>query len=436
MSSFPTHAIWLIIAIAAFAIGKTQFSNDDNNNSSSANNNSTSTKSERALSPANGSGGSASSIRESGDKSASGDTFSPSQMKEAVTKVLSITDPIERQKRFTELLASLTAENAQAAVQALRDAPRSRWSWGQEYSLLTYAWGRLDGPAALAYADELDGRTKEWTVGTVLSGWASEHPEAARTWVEGIADDEDRARATRGLISGLAQHDVNAATDYVYALEKAGTPRTNEFMDSIVRQQLSQGMNFATDWTESLPDGDLKGTAMERVADEYVRKDPALAAEWVAQFAADDYAKEAIGEVSEEWAEDDPTAALEWAEGLEAGESQNRAIAEVVSEWANDDAVAAGDYVAALPAGDQRDDAAAAYARRISEENPVDAIDWALSIAGEELRNDTVARTVRQWKRQDPATATEWIDSAGLPDSVITEINRPPDRRSGWDRRR
>ena len=66
-------------------------------------------------------------------------------MTEAMASVVAETDPIRRQRRFTQLLEALTPENAQAAVLALQAAPRSRWNWGQEYSLLTYAWGRLDG---------------------------------------------------------------------------------------------------------------------------------------------------------------------------------------------------------------------------------------------------------------------------------------------------
>lgn len=351
-------------------------------------------------------------------------------MPDAVAEVLAVTDPIERQRQFSELLASLTAENAEAAVRALRDAPRGRWGWGQEYSLLTFAWGRLDAPAALEFASELDGRTKAWTIGTTLAGWASESPAEARQWVENIEDDGERSRATRGLISGLAQRDVDAATQYVYSLEEAGADNTDDYMETIVRQQMSQGREVAMQWADALPDGDLKGQAIDEVAEDYVRRDPVQAAEWVERYAASDYAREAVGEVADEWAERDPVAALEWVVGLPEGESRKRAMGEAVSEWADRSPLEAGNYVASMQAGAERDAATSAYARRVADEEPVAAVEWALSISSEELRNQTVARTVREWRERNPAEADAWVNEAGLPAEVVQQIQRSDDRRS------
>lgn len=433
MKSFLPHLFWLVIAVAAFAFGKFQGSGSSSGEAAAGT--SGAKLDSKVVRP-----GMARSAREGGSEARgdggrsgiAGREVSADQMKEAVAKILGVTDPIDRQRQFTELLESLTAENAEAAVQALRDAPRSRWNWGQEYSLLTYAWGRLDGPAAAAYAAGLEGRTKEWTMGTVMSGWASEDPETARAWVEAIENPDERSRVTRGLVTGLAHRDVSAATDYVYSLAEAGASRTGDYMDTIVRQQLTQGIDTAASWADLLPDGDLKGTALERVANEYVRKDAMQAAEWVAQYASADYAADAIGEISEEWAEDDPKSALKWAEDLSDGGGRNRAVAEAVSEWAQRDALEAGDYVAALPAGGQRDAAVGAYARRIADEDPNAAVDWALSISGEELRNSTVSRTVREWMRRDASAAGQWVEAAQLPESVVEEINRDrDDRRRG-----
>lgn len=430
------HLAWLVVAAAAFAFGKFQGESGDSAKASGgAGGGPVATKTVRPGSGTGMTGGDAAGGSRAGGAgrlAARAVDMTATEIGTAVTTILGVSDPIERQKRFAELLESLTAENAAAAVEALRGAPRSRWSWGQEYSLLTYAWGRLDGPAALAYAQGLEGRTKEWTMGTVLSGWANQDPDGARAWVESVEDPDERSRVTRGLVSGLAQRDVAAATEYVYSLAESGAGRTSEYMDTIVRQQLTRGLESAASWADLLPDGDLKGTALERVANEYVRKDPLQAAEWVTQYASQGFATEAVGEVAEEWAEDDPKAALGWAEELEKGAARNRAVAEAVSEWADRDALAAGDYVTSLPAGDERDAAAGAYARRIADEDPTAAVDWALSIEGESLRNSTVASTVREWMLRDPSAAGQWVETAGLPESVVTEIKQPQDGRRRW----
>ena len=52
----------------------------------------------------------------------------------AMEKVLKETDPLKRQKAFSKLLESLTAENAELAAEMLRKAPGGRWAVWQEYS--------------------------------------------------------------------------------------------------------------------------------------------------------------------------------------------------------------------------------------------------------------------------------------------------------------
>lgn len=298
---------------------------------------------------------------------------------------------------------------------------------------MTMAWGRLDGPAAVAFASELEGRTREWTMGTALSGWASENPADAIAHVEAIEDNGERSRWTNGLVSGLAQHDIATATDYVYSLAENDAPLTDRYMETIVRQQLTQGLDAATTWTDTLPDGELKGSALGRVADEFARLDPAEAATWVTQYAEQDFATNAIGEISEEWAENDPAAAIQWTESLPEGEGRRRAVAEAVYEWAGDNLTEAGNYVSNLQPGEERDSAVSSYARRVINEDPAVAVEWALSIQGEELRQETTARTVREWRERDPTAAQAFLDEAQLPESVLQEINRPREQ-NRWRR--
>ncbi|NNC88039.1 MAG: hypothetical protein HKN82_06205 [Akkermansiaceae bacterium] len=365
-------------------------------------------------------------------------TYSAVEMTDAIKKVLAETDPLRRQREFATLLESLTAENAEAAVLALQEAPRSRWNWGQEYSLLTYAWGRIDGEAAVAYAKGLEGRTREWTMASVLAGWANESPEQAQAWVDGIEDAGERRDFTRGLVYGLAQRDVDAATAYVLGLPDSDGDRNREYIGSIARQQLSQGVEAAAGWAESLPEGSLKGSALRTIADDYVRRNPEEAAAWVEQYAGSESGVSPISEVAEEWAERDPEAALQWADSLPEGSSRNHALGESISEWAREDPVAAGEYVAAMPDGTARDFAVSSYARRVVREDPDAAIQWAQSIDEEKIRNKTVARTAREWMQRDATAANAWLQSAQLPEPVVKEILAPRQDESwrrGRDRR-
>ena len=436
-NNYLIHGFWIIIAIGAFATGRMQQSSSGDGDGDSLTSSKNASRSLRQPGASRQGGPGRDAEGRTGNEAREapgGSTLSSDAMQAALTSVLAETDPIARQRRFAELLASLTPENAQAAVQALRDAPRSR-GWGQEYSLLTYAWGRLDGPAAVAYAKELEGRNKEWTMASVLAGWANHDPEGAKQWVSAIQDEGERSTFTRGLVYGLAQKDVDAATSFVFSLDP-DTPRRNDYIGTIARQQLSQGIDAAATWSESLPDGALKGRALESVAREFVRSDPSQAAAWVSKYAESDYGTSAIAEISEEWAEDDPKAALDWVTTLPEGANRSRALSETISEWARENATDAGEFLADLPAGSERDAAVGSYVNRVANQEPEAAIEWAQSIGQEELRNETIARTARRWFSNDVAAASAWLEAAQLPEAVAQEILRPNENNRGSDRRR
>lgn len=104
-----------MVAVGAFAIGKydshpdEEASGDPSTGRTSALNSNARRKASR--------GGSADGVdgAKKGDVPFAGGNqtgFSAEEMSDLVRKTLAITDPIERQRQFAELLASLTAENA------------------------------------------------------------------------------------------------------------------------------------------------------------------------------------------------------------------------------------------------------------------------------------------------------------------------------------
>lgn len=426
-SSHLIHALWLAVAVAAFAFGKMQ-------SSSPASTEGNLERKTQGAGRINGPATSSPHARPAGTNSGraieddspfDGRVLTAEGMTDAMSLVIAETDPLKRQRLFTQLLAALTPENAEAAVRALQEAPRSRWNWGQEYGLLTYAWGRIDGEAAVAYAKEREGRSREWTMASVLAGWASDQPESAMAWVEGIADPKERNDFTRGLVHGLAQRDVETATAYVMKLSEAGNERAGEYMGAIARHQLSQGVESAAAWSDSLPDGPIKGSALHTIANDYVRQDPEKAAEWISQYAESDFALRAISEISEEWAEDEPALAARWVTTLPEGSSRSHAMSEAISEWAKDDPTEAGDFINTLQQGNERDFALSSFARRVGSEEPEVALQWAQSISSPEIRDRAVARNVRDWLRRQPQQANAWIQDANLSEAVLQEIQKP-----------
>lgn len=424
----------MLVAAGAFAVGKLQSGGPDRQAPDPTSSRSGKSAA-RLSSPGGEAGGSflARSRRESSGSGSSlpgtGSALTADQMTSALQSVMQETDPLVRQRRFAELLESLTPENAEAAVRALQEAPRSRWSWGQEFGLLTYAWGRIDGEAAVAFAREQEGRTREWTMTSVLAGWAKANPLEAMSWIDGVEDAGERHNFTRGLVYGLAQRDVNQATDYVLTLSSKGDERAAEYMGSIARHQLSQGYESAAAWSDSLPDGPLKASALDTIAGDYARRNPEDAAAWVSQYAESADGARAIREVSEEWAERDPTKAIEWVSTLPEGSNRTQALSEAISEWAERNPTASGEYLAALPGGEERDMAISAYARRVLREEPEGALAWTLSIGNEEVRNRTIVHNVREWAQRDLAGAARWMKQADLAPEVVAEIKAPREDR-------
>ena len=381
-----------------------------------------------------------------------------SEMIEALTaEAINEPSPLKRSLAFSKLLDSLTPENALIVMEAMKehDATNDQWE------LFRYAWGAMDPAEAMRQAAALD-RGEQKAIKETLTGWASANPADARDWVESLDDEDARSRYLAELVSGMADNNIEMATDYVLELAEDGVSRAHRYIDAVVREQLRSGDITATvAWTEALPNEELKLRAMERIADRYVSEDPEAAADWASAYAADESAARLIEEVGEEWAERDPEAALTWLSSLPEGEGRRDGVQEAIGEWANNDPAAAvdwlsnlaqgsmkedamqeaigewaerdptaaGEYLLGMPNSPTKDSAMSGYARNVVREDPEAAIAWANTIAGEELRLQTVTLTAQEWFRRDRDAALIWLESSGLPDEIQLEVISPTRRR-------
>jgi len=209
-------------------------------------------------------------------------------------------NPVKRQLAFARLLEGMTPENAQA----IRDQLSGGRASGEQWQLFQYAWGAVDGAGALAVAAKIENDDqRNGALSQALSGWASASPQQAIEWLGRLEKPEDRNRLQGSLVGGLADHDIGVATRYVLDLTASGDGGAAGFMGIVAAEQLrKEGPVSSALWAESLPNGDAKTNALERVANSYVDQDPAAAAAWAAQFAAVDYGARVIDEVGEEYA--------------------------------------------------------------------------------------------------------------------------------------
>lgn len=366
-------------------------------------------------------------------------------------------DPILRRKLFTALLEELTPDNALAAYKALREGRRGGRGRGNEdeVRLLANAWGRIDGPGAVAALQEMrEAREGEeggdrrgrggrggWDRGgselvSVLSGWATVDGVGASRYVEGIESDRERNMAAYGIVRGMMVNGVDEAVGYISSMPKGddGGRTQSYYMSMVASEVLEDGLDAGKEWVKTVSDPSLKSGALSRVAETAIREDLTGAVEWVTQYAGDESADRAFSRVAGEWAEDDPKAVIDWANTL-PDNSKAAAYGEAFDEWSRNDVTAAGEYLKTMPPSSARDAAIEEYAENVSRSEPAAAVGWAESIGDEQSRVETLTQVAGSWYRRDKTAATEWLETSGLPAENIQKIQESGDRRGGDFRR-
>lgn len=435
--------VWLGVAVAAFLIGRSDPAVDGQDGQENGG------RSESGLSQR---GGSSRTGGRSQDGSVAGGNPSDGRSTGAsgvtVSQYQSETDALVANKLFADLLLELRPENAREVFDALLERQKGGEDTGQQMGLLLEAWGKLDGEAALAAVADMggDGRRRGFASISAMKGWASKDPEGAKAHLTGLEGGFEKGMLTQGVVSGLASTDPEAATAFVLELDAAisaegeggGDNRWRGFavdrqMEAIAKAQLQQGMNKATSWAESLPEGSLKSSAFDQVAEGYAQNDPEAAAEWVKRHADQEYAERAVREIAEELSRTDAAAAVSWAEELPEA-TQGSAMRESMERWTRDDPTAAGNYLTTMDESPARDAAVSSFARTFDREDPAIAAEWAASIGNEEMRTETLESVARSWVRSNADEAKAWLPDSGLSQESQQKVIEDASRGGGRDR--
>ncbi|GAA5484167.1 hypothetical protein [Haloferula sargassicola] len=328
-------------------------------------------------------------------------------------------NPITRRLAFAHLLENMTADNAME----VREALVTLGAGGDEWRDFNYAFGALAGKDAFDFATT----SPETDLGAAFSGWASAHPNDAIAMLDNLPPElaNQRGQLERDLISGLADHDLQLATDTALRLAGDDPRQAGRLMWEVANEAIrSGGPETASRWVDSLPDGPQKGAAMRRVTDSYVREDPTAAAAWVEQFAGQDFAVSAIAEVGDEWAERAPAEAVDWIESLPAGNAKNAGYAEAFGNWEDRNPEAATQHLAGMSPGPERDAAIAGFSRGYAWNDPQTAIAWAADISDPGMRERSLVRAGQAYLRRDPQEAINWLQDSGLSANAQLEVMR------------
>ena len=303
-------------------------------------------------------------------------------------------NPIAFRKGFLNYLEKMTVEEAPAAAKQLWATPAELGEVKERQSLFSYAWGALDGEGAVTFIMGNKSVAKVPALSQAFAGWASEDPEAAKTWIEAKLKPAERLLYNWALVDGWARHDPDAATQYVLNMRsKHGTDR---FARSIALEQVRRGPGDATAWVEKLPEGSMKNTAME--------------------------------EVALRWSRVNPKAATDWAASIENGGAMKRTIGVAFTEWSRMDSEGAGHYLVDMPASAARDHAIAAHVRVLSSEDLGAISAWAKQIRNGVLREQSLLQIANEWASRNPDELLAWLPDSGLSEKAlrraVAQLNR------------
>ena len=331
-------------------------------------------------------------------------------------------DPIERRRAFMSLLAGMTVENAREIREQIAHLP----SDSPEFRDFHYAWGKIAGAEAV-----LNGKdTPKPDMLAAMAGWASENPAAAAEWFGGL-ERQSNAYVNQeylkpGMVQGLAINDVNLATDFVFAQAAAGDERAGRMMIVVTESILQgNGLEEAIRWSESLPQGALQASALDRVAHDYATSDPEGAAAWAEQFVGTEHNARVIEEVGHEWAGLDAPAAVAWAGSLDESRGRNQAISAAYGQWGARDPVVAIQTIIEMPPSSDRNYAINGFISGLAHQEPQTAVNWAAEISDPDMRQSALVRAGRHYFRQDQEAAITWLASSGLSEAAQMEVANP-----------
>ena len=328
-----------------------------------------------------------------------GDDSSPEAAGRRMSSALVDPDPIRRKARVAELLLNLNPANVDQVLAAFEEAPKNDET-DRHFRDFLYAWGRIGGEAAVAYATDPESpRRGRWGSSTAVAGWAAADLEGAKNYVAGVENVDSRQWMHYSVMREMMRSDLDGAI--AYSEQNVKSRARGVQMDRLANEILAQrGMAGLTCWLAEIDHSEetndllsYKKYATSIVLDRMATEDPDSVSQFIADNAREPFltsdgleraARRAAGPINEE---------LDWLANLPnevAG--QRHAIGERFEDFIREDFAAAGQWLASQPLGASYDEAIQDYAYAAARDDQDAAVAWAEQIADENLRAETLRR--------------------------------------------
>lgn len=143
---------------------------------------------------------------------------SPAERLTRLESIMRGENPLDRNRALLAFIDQLAPGDFEAAVAHFRSLGITESRMG-EYTLLLSAWAKADPLSALSYAKE--NTNNRFATDTILTTWASLDPDAALRWAEANHSGEGANPNLAGIIRGLAASDPQRATQLLTGMPRS-----------------------------------------------------------------------------------------------------------------------------------------------------------------------------------------------------------------------
>lgn len=385
---------------------------------------------------------------------------------------LSSGDLIEGDLVFTQAIAQMTRENAPDMMRVLSEVKGqdddSRLSRQRRFLL---AWGRLDGPAAVAFETkrrESGTWPHEYVADEAIKGWVETDPEAALAYIDSSGlTDKTREKYLFSAIETLADTDLQRAIALNANMEPSQMRRnaTRAIADVLKSDQaalfawvdqtleapdrapshqkevLSVMFNIVSDgrtiaeWMGRNPDAPVDSMDVYLAYRDWARSEPRSALESV--LSASEPGRVGLQGVMESWAKRDAASAAAWARANMNTPRIKDSLPAVIGALAETDLRTATDWVRELEPGLMTTDLAKAITEEWVQEAPEDARLWIDSLPSGDVRDQALRAALQDWPQDRLEEFDAWLGSSSIaPGDADNLLFRLSDRFAATDPRR
>jgi hypothetical protein len=240
-------------------------------------------------------------------------------------------------------------------------------------------------------------------------------PAGAARLIVAMPASPSRELATVAAARAWAEDAPDRALAWAATLPRDAASSSALAVANILEIWARQDAPAAKSALATLPEGEARAAAAERVAALFARASPAQALEWAATLPDGPTQERALSGAVSAWARQDPSAAAAWTLATAPVPERGVLLAEVVSNWAVQDLPAAQRYVATLADTAAQTKAATVLISYLVRQDPLAALAWAEGLAQTSVRNETTLAAYREWLANDPAAARAWAASRPAP---------------------